>query len=436
MLFLLAAVVATSCVRDEDLALLKQPIHVQGEVDPHLGVPVAEGQMTLSDVLTMLSSTYTGLVDPDSNTITIHYESSLRDSIMAGSLITTPSMAAKGTLVSVDTSIGYSVNINLFDDVALQNIVDGNIDINHLYVNLHVGLLAKCGTNVSDGMKDTINNSVTAVFDNLIVRYEDHNGVLHTKTNIDMTPSIVMFDSIVDNYKEFRVVADLADIVNSMPRRIDAAIRFRFDVDENIFNISDINYFNQLMDSIKLTKLIYDADLNVEFPFDIHIGNLPYSFTLDLGENGLANIDFDSLTAALGEDLEIGLKESELNLRFVNGIPMNIKIATWMLDENNLPVGAPLIADTTIAASGTIDAGDNTREADPANPTATTVSMKLDRDLLDRMKRTRHLRFDMALFTGDGHVKVSKTDYLKVKAFVRLHPSLGIDIPVTNDGLL
>ncbi len=435
LLFLLGAVAATSCVRDEDLALLKQPIHVQGEVDPHLGVPVAEGQMTLSDVLTMLSSSYTGLVNPDSNTITIHYESSLRDSIMAGSLISMPGMT-KGTLVSVDTNIGYSVNINLFDEVSMQNIVDGNIDINHLYVKLHVGLLAKCGTNVSDGMKDAINNSVSAVFDNLVVRYEDHNGVLHTETNVNMTPSIVMFDSIVDNYKEFTVVADLANIVNSMPRRIDASIRFRFDVDESIFNISDINYFNEIMDSIKLTKLIYDADLNVEFPFDIHIGNLPYSFTLDLGENGLANLDFDSLTAALGEDLEFGLKESELNLRFVNGIPMNIKIATWMLDENNLPVGAPLIADTTIAASGTIDVGDNTREADPANPTATTVTMKLDRDLLDRMKRTRHLRFDMTLYTGDGHVKIRKTDYLKVKAFVKLHPSLGIDIPVVDDGLL
>ena len=438
LLFLFGAVAVTSCVRTEDLDLLKQPIHVQGEIDPNLGVPIAEGQMTFSDVFSLLSSTYSGMVDPDSNTITIYYEATKHDSIMAGNLITMPAMT-KGTLVSVDTTIGYSVNINLFDDVSMQDIVDGNIDINHFFVNLNVGLVGRCGTNVSQGMKDTINSFVTAVFDSLVVTYEDHNGVVHTKSDVDMTPSVVRLDTIVDHYKSFSIKADMADIVNSMPRRVSAAIRFRFDIDESIFNLSfsNITYFNQLMDSIKLTKLIYDADLKVEFPFDIHIGYLPYSFTLDLGEGGLSSLNLDSMAAALGDaDVDVELKESDLNFRFVNGIPMNINIATWMLDENKIPVGAPLIADTTIAASGTIDVGDNTAEADPANPTTTLVTMKLNKDMLDRLKQTRYMRFDMALHTNTGHVKIKKTDYLNVKALVKLHPSLNIDIPVTDDGLL
>ena len=55
LLFLFGTVAVTSCVRTEDLDLLKQPIHVQGEIDPNLGVPIAEGQMTFSDVFTSKS---------------------------------------------------------------------------------------------------------------------------------------------------------------------------------------------------------------------------------------------------------------------------------------------------------------------------------------------------------------------------------------------
>lgn len=443
LILLICAVVAASCVRKEDLDLLRQPVHVQGEIDPHLGVPIAEGQMTINDVLTMLSSSYTGLIDPDSNTITIYYDAEHVDSIMAGNLIATPAMT-KGTLVSIDTTITYGVNINLFDDVSMQNIVNGNIDINHLFLTLNVGLLGRCGTNVSQGMKDTINSFVSAVFDSLVINYTDHNGGHHTLSNVDMTPEVVRLDTIVDNYKQFTVKADLAEIANSMPRNITASIRFRFDIDESIFNLSfsDINYFSQLMDTIKLTKLIYDANVHVEFPFDIHIGYLPYSFTLDLGEEGLSSLNLDSLTAALGDDVDIELKESALNLRFVNNIPMYIDIATWMLDENNLPLGAPILADTTIASSGTINAGDNTRVSDPDNPSTTVVTMKLNKELLERLKNTRHLRFDMALHTdatgttGNEHVKVRKTDYLKVKAMVKLHPSVNVDIPISEDGIL
>ena len=64
----------------------------------------------------------------------------------------------------------------------------------------------------------------------------------------------------------------------------------------------------------------------------------------------------------------------------------------------------------------------------------TTVPM--NSTLLERLADTRKLRFDMVIKTPAGHVKVKKDDYLKVAAFVKLHPSVNVDIPVTHDGLL
>ena len=442
LMLLFAATTMISCDLKEELDMLNQPIHVQGDVDPYFGVPIAEGQMTLGDVLSMLSSSYSGMIDPDSNTITIYYDAQMHDVINAGGMVSKKLMT-KGTLISIDTTIGYGIDINLFDDVSMQGIVDGNIDINHMWVNLAVNIMGHCG-NISQSMRDDINGVLSAVFDSLVITYIGHDGVSHTLTDIQMDTmdaqgvmhhtDKIPLHNIIDQRKDFAIYCDVAEIVNSMPRRVNAEFRMRFELSDNIFgySFSDISYFTELMDSIKLTQLEYGVDIHVEFPFDIHIGYLPYSFTLDLGENGLSSVNFDSLTSAMGEGVDVELKDSELNLRFVNGIPMDIDIATWMLDENNVPLGTPLIADTTIAAAKTINAGDNTYVADPNNPTTTVVTMKLNSETLAKLKNTRHLRFDLALRTGTGHARIRKTDYLKVKAFVKLHPSVNIDIPLTG----
>ena len=49
----LAAVVMvfSACLRDDDLALLKKPIHLQGSMDPSVGVPAAYGRMTIHDLM-------------------------------------------------------------------------------------------------------------------------------------------------------------------------------------------------------------------------------------------------------------------------------------------------------------------------------------------------------------------------------------------------
>ena len=73
----------SSCIRNEDLELLRHPIHVQGEVDPYFGVPIAYGELTLNDIYEMLNENYTGWLDPNEDVVTLVFDTTAQDIIYA-----------------------------------------------------------------------------------------------------------------------------------------------------------------------------------------------------------------------------------------------------------------------------------------------------------------------------------------------------------------
>ena len=433
----------SSCVRDEDLELLRHPIHVQGDVDPYLGVPIAYGEMNLSEVLEMLSSQYSGYLKPDTDIVIIQFDTSVTDIIRAsgskggdtykgGNIDKKPVGTKDGTYLNfVDTVKEYSVNVTLFDDARLQNIVPGNMDISHLYMNLNVEYQGHC----QPGYEDTIRNNVIAIADSLVIKYVDHNYQTHVFTGLPNIPPITISDVLNSQTISFTDV-DLAPIINSLPRKITASFRFKFQVKDSwIVNNAMNPNFSKMMDTIKMTYLEYDADLKVEFPFEIHIGMLPYNFDINLGD-GLSTVNFDQFLSSLGDNVEAELKDSYLNLAFDNGIPFDFMLSAAMLDSNGVELFQIVNLDTILSAPIAPIPGDNSNTHESIGTTRTTVRAMLNSEKLELLKQGRTIRMGLAMSTGTHRVAVQRSNSLKVKASIQVHPSASIDIPLSDDGVL
>lgn len=421
----MATVMLASCIRNDEWELLRHPVHVQGTLDPNFGTPIAYGQVTINDVLHMFSGAYTGILDPEDEVLTINFEAEGSDSIVARSLME-KAVATKGTFMSKDTTISYNINITLFDNVTLQEIVNGNISINHLWLDFAVDVHGEC----LEEVRDSVARYVHAVFDSLVINYTDHNGTEHTFPSLDLEP--IPFDSVLTTkHIQFDSV-DLADIVNSMPSNVKVSYRFRFALDDALFalDLAD-THFNQLLDEIKMTKIRYAAKMKVAFPFEINIGALPYSFDVDLGE-GLSRIDLDNLLDSIGEGVDIDIKDSYLTLGFTNGIPMRLGIAGTMIDANDMPIGTPLFMDT-IKSAGTAPSPDDIGTNIAVNDSTTRVVIAMNRQRLQQLRNAKKIRFDMLMATGNKNVTIRRSDYLKIKVYLRLHPSAEIDIPIYGE---
>ena len=148
-LIALAAMVLvfSACVRDEDLALLKKPIRLQGSMDPTIGVPAAHGRMTLHDILGMLSSSYTGHIYDTTDIITIFFDTTLVDTVHN----VTPGLSAKTNVIGKDTTLRYYVNISLFDGAEFdQMLADNNITIGDLWLDIYALFKAHAPSNVAE----------------------------------------------------------------------------------------------------------------------------------------------------------------------------------------------------------------------------------------------------------------------------------------------
>ena len=420
----LATVMLASCIRSDEWELLRHPVHVQGTLDPNFGTPIAYGQVTINDVLHMFNGDYTGVLDPEDEVLTINFEAEGADSIVARSLMD-KAVSHKGTFMAKDTTISYDVNITLFDNVTLQEILNGNISINHLWLDFEADVHGEC----QESVRDTVARYVHAVFDSLVINYTDHNGAVHTFPSLNLEP--IPFDSVLaTKHLKFDSV-DMAEIVNSMPRNVKVSYRFRFALDDAIFalDLAD-THFNQLLDEIKMTKIFYEAKMKVAFPFEIKIGALPYSFDVDLGE-GLSRVDIDRVLDSIGEGVDIDIKDSYLTLGFTNGIPMKLGIAGTMIDANDMPIGLPLFTDT-IASARTTPSSDDPGTEVAVEGTQSKVVIAINRQRLQQLRSAKKIRFDMLMATEGKNVSIRRSDYLKIKVYLKLHPTAEIDIPVSG----
>lgn len=427
-LALAASVTFSSCLRSDDLEILRHPIHVTGSVSPEFGIPVASGELNINDLLSHLSSNYQGLITDD-DVITVEYNTELSDTIYAFSQI--PNIGSKGGFeiedakdglvwYSKDTVITDTVDIDFFDDVNFN----GSVNMEHIWVDLAVRAYGEC--------PESIRPHVRGTFQDLDVKYEDHGGTVHTFT--DFTVSPIVINDITDGFERHFDSVDVAPIANDMPRRLILSYRLRFSVSDQFINENIANlYMGQVLDSVRMSKLIYTADINVTMPLSVQFNNLTFSFdTIDLGD-GLSSVNLDSIIASISSGLSVDIDKSLIRLVLNNGIPMEFTLSAEMQDGAGNKL-IELVDGATIASSYVALGTDGRYRA--TGDRQTVVESVLSNSDIDKLSRARNMKVVLRTDSDNKHVVIRRTDFLRLKAYLQTNPTVHIDIPVTDGGIL
>ena len=456
-LWVLASVALLSSCNKDDMTLLRDPYRVQGELSPSFGLPIiSSGQMNLNDLLMSFDGTFTGLITDD-NTITFHYDTSIRETINIGGMVTKRShparMAKKAAakeyaapFITRDTVIEYTLPIDFFDKADMQSVTDAGLSINEMQLNLATFVSGTCPPNVDSVLRAYVN----ARFDNLTIQYTGHDYQTHTFTGF-AGQSLQLNDIIEGGTLTFDSV-NLAPIVNSMPRSITAGFHLHVEVDsglvlDNLHNMltdtSAITSFSILLDSLRMTSLTFGADLDVKLPFEVRIGGLPYSYDLELrgdnGGNGSSSSIFDQLDSTLNNLLgegAVSLDSSKVAaiLKFANGIPLDLTLSGTLVDGNGVETYV-LFANEKIASAITGPVENRPGVVQAVRDSTSTVNIELTVEALERLTQASKLRLRLVLATADfasdpNYRMIKKDDYLKVKMMIKLDPSINIDMQV------
>lgn len=429
----------TACMRDEDLALLKHPIRVQGNVDPTLGVPMAHGKMTLHDILGMLSSTYTGHVYDTTDIITIYFDTTLTDTISDFTNLGTKGGGRKAYVLGKDTTINYEVNISLFDGVGFDEyLINGNIEIGKLTLDINAFFKATCPDNV----KDIINNSnyVSSSVDNIKLFYTKHDGTELQFDGITLAPTSLQALAQGDTVTHKGI--DMHTIINSLPQKIRVQFDYHFWLTDQFFTNYTPAEWPALQDSINKLKIYYDVNAYAEFPFNVKITNLPYNFTVNFPGDSLPSLDIQQTLDSIARGLTVDLNDAKLTLVFDNSLPADLTLTAFLLDSaDNAIRNDTLITRALIAAA---PHGSDAAGFDVATGTTRTqVDVRMDEQRLRDLKSARKLGFKLGIASATdatsgnrATVSIRRDDYLNINAYVVVHPKANINIPVTTQGII
>ena len=445
LLVAMAAVLAAtslSCIREEDREIFRHPVHLQGSISPNFGVPIGFGEMTLNDLFTSLDDTYTGLIVPDEDILTIYYEANLSDTLLVDYYISKQGRGAKHgtpqpkdafgedeTSIWADTVMRFYVDIDMFSKVDLDAMAEHDLSIGHLWLNL----ASSFNSDSPEAHRQDIQEHASLEFNDLSIEYTDRVGQTHTFEGFQFQP-ISFLDLLAGGELRFDDV-DLAEIINAMPSRITSVQHMRLYINKDYFHNMDVPHvtsFRELADTLHLTWMSFNADLSVRFPMMIHIGDLPFHYTINFG-NALEQVDLQTILEKIDENIEVGLEESSLNLVVENGLPISLAVKGTLVDENGDLLSCIIPLDTIKAApTAPLPSGNGDHEA--VGTTKGKISAVLDYDKLADLNRSKGLRFDLGIATGDGHAAIKKSDMLGLKVYLKVHPTVSVDIPLIGGG--
>lgn len=420
-----------SCLRDDDLDILRHPIHIEGSLSPNYALPVASGQMSFNDLLANLSSDFTGYIEANNEVLTVKWDGVYSDTIYPLSNYiakSTPRPMPKDEtyLYEKDTTISQSIPIPLFDNADLEQLANSSLAIKELWVNLTVA---------ARGEPASVMEHITASYSEMLVTYVDRNGVTR---QFDPLTSVTEVE--VENLREGLHVEydsiNLASIVNSYPRQIDVSFRFNLKVKSSIQYIDWESYsFAQMLDTLRMARLIYSIGANVRVPFDINMGHFSYTYDLDLGD-GTSDFNLDSIVGKIHDSLHVNVDSLKLMLDFYNHIPVDLKVDAQMLDADG-HTQTHLFDNQTIRAGKLHEMHPPYRGSYRAyDTTHTRVPAMLTNHDVENIKQWRTLRLKVGLYSNDQFVVIRREDYLRIRASLQAAVAANFNIPVTENGLI
>lgn len=423
----------TSCMRDDDWEMFNHPIHITGEIDPVLGFPVASGEMNMNDLLANLSSDYAGIVNADSNIITVEYSISSVDTVYASSFMNNSKRVAKASpkaprmnplkngpkvdFFTKDTILEDVIDIDFFNDVKELD----SLTLAHVWVDLSVSIKGDIPQNYSQYAYVT--------FDSIQLWYDDSVGThkRYYSNEVDLESYHVDIPDLSVGVHEAFPTMDMASMVNERPQRMYARYHLKLRVSPQIITQNIANMAIQdIIDTLGMTYITYSADLQVHMPMTARISNMDYKFDLDLGE-GLSSVNLDSVLQNINEGLSAEVTESMFCLSLSNNIPLNLNLTAGAYSEDSVLLWTAF-SDELIPSAVTAPMANDPLVEESVSPTSTVLETTLNRSDIENLNNSKYLRVNIRVNSNNKHVAVKKSDMLKIKAYLQIHPTVGIDI--------
>ncbi|MCQ2298107.1 MAG: hypothetical protein MJZ51_05755 [Bacteroidales bacterium] len=430
--------ILASCVRKEDWEMLRSPMHISGEVDPQFGFPVASSELLLEDVIGLIpgadqyidNSANNGFIqlDFDTNLVTtIDFSSKKAHKRRASKSVT-----AHGDTIVIDTVFTGIQEINFFDE---SNDILKKVKLSNMLVNWTADLAMSVSSDFTtldpDKVKAYISNfNIEAIgLDNthllipLQVDTIDLGALLtnHTLSNVQILP------------ENFDIAALASQIAEMAPQKI--AYSGTFTIKTTQSALADPQSI--ISGDLKIESITINSHIDAKFPLNLSIEYLAH--TIDTVGFSMGD-KLDSIISNFeNQGLTLDMKEAEVKLRVDNSLPFDVKLGAVVLDESQQAILTILDTNSSSALAGApiAPSAENPSLYVTTGSARSNVSVGITHDQLQTLKRAKYVRFIVALATsrdnGGNHPFVAPrtTDGIKIKMYIKLHPGVGIDIPLS-----
>ncbi len=419
----------SSCMRDEDKDLFSHPFVISGDVDPNLGIPVANAQLNIEDILNMLQS-FSGLVysDPVTQQLTVFYDTTITTQLEFNSSKHHGRHASSPRHIGPNLRFAHEFSgtkdLDLFQNISALN---SSISVHGVIVDL----LSHIQIEATDQLESLIEeHNAQGYIDSLYLIAFGANGdsleIAIEDCHIELNAADTQTVHLLNNY-------DATELLNMSPRSIKYKAQICIEVPAmELLTLSGIDEF--LVDSLTIRSVQLNSTLNARFPMNMCIHDLDYSFATPLeAGSGLDSI-FSSLDS---NNFNIDLDTATLILKVTNGIPYSIILNCNMLDADSnvlfpLTDASAIIQGSPIAVADfdpSVWVSDGTRNS--------TINLQLDQEKLNKLKDVRFFEFNAMLNSSECQdnkpVTIRTTDIMNLEVYLKINPHVSFNIPLSNN---
>ncbi|MDY5969271.1 MAG: hypothetical protein SPJ13_04575 [Bacteroidales bacterium] len=414
----IGTMMATSCVKDV-ITLVQNPLWLHADFNPTLGVPLAYGELSLSDLMHMMKRQpdyFKITYDETTDLVTLSYDSTFHDHIETGG-------AKEGDFVALDQPFPQkgSINITLFDQV------EGFPDSTQLKLqNVFLDLLCHVSADMQDDAVAAIarHNAKLYLSDVMVTALDGDNNPFTVKS---LSDTIWLTELAHGNTVHARIFnnEDVAFILNHKPRQMTYNLALHV-VIPKYSSVMPIMQF--IRDSLGINTFDINTDVSVRFPVTGRINGLIYDNNLKMKVGDIDNENISIDTALLVLDLE-------------NSLPIALALQASLVDEagNELcQLFEDTQYDTIPGATLRWNAATNSYVSD--QPISRRHFITLNKRRFEALQRTSSLRLKTIANTStqgadgstidDAVVTLRGNDQLRVRAYLLAQPQLTMDTVV------
>ena len=362
--------------------------------------------------------------------ITVIYSMSASDTIKASSYIdgkkamprVAPGLSSKnGAKVDYftkDTLIEEEIDIDFFNDVEGLD----SISLAHVWVDLSVSVHGDIAPLVAD--------KVNVLFDSVEIWYDDHAGVRKRFVDPALDTFHVSIPDLRDTVKMAFPTMDMASMINERPSKMVAKLHLKLNVDPSIVtqNIATMP-IQDIIDSVGMSYLVYSAQMDVKMPLSVRVDNMSYSFSINMGD-GLSTINLDSILNSIHDGLSCEVQDSKFRLVLDNGIPLNLNLTARAYAADSTTLLWTAFNNELIPAAVTAPMAGDPLVEEAVSPTHKVLEVTLDKNDIEKFKEAKYMNVDFTVNSSNKHVTVKRSDYLNLKAYLQVHPSVDVNVQI------